>query len=142
VDVQGQNLYVRVLSDRVMVRVGGGWVDLEQYLREYIGKRRGGRRRSGSVASSSTGGGGEYEFLDLDSVEGRSGTPGSGRATSSLGVYSSPPRSASVTGNASGRISSMDLRRSVSPMGFADDGTVGKVSGGSTRRMFVRRKQT
>jgi Growth-Arrest-Specific Protein 2 Domain len=49
-------LYVRVLSDRVMVRVGGGWVDLDQYLREYIG-RRGDRRQSE-----------EYEFLE---VEGR-----------------------------------------------------------------------
>lgn len=46
----GVNLYVRILSDRVMVRVGGGWVDLDQYLREYIGKREvSNRRRSGSV---------------------------------------------------------------------------------------------
>ena len=147
VDVQGQNLYVRILSDRVMVRVGGGWVDLEQYLREYIGKRggSGGRRRSGSVASST--GGGEFEFLDLDAGEGqgqgrRSVTPGlvGGRATSSLGVYSSPPRNVSAGASGSGRMSSLDLRRSVSPMGLEEG--MGKASGSSTRRMFVRRKQT
>ena len=131
IDVQGQNLYVRVLSDRVMVRVGGGWVDLEQYLREYIGKREY-RRRSGSIASSV----GEYEFVDLDGEQGRrSVTPGvggsGGRASSSLGAYSSPPRSG--TG---GRVSSLDLRRSVSPIGLDEKASVGP------RRMYVRRKQT
>ena len=49
-EMGGVNLYVRILSDRCMVRVGGGWVDLDQYLREYIGKREvSNRRRSGSV---------------------------------------------------------------------------------------------
>ena len=135
VDVGGVNLYVRILSDRVMVRVGGGWVDLEQYLKEYVGKREY-RRRSGSVTSSP--GIGEYEVLDLDDqLKGRMGStpPSLGmRAASSLGTYSSPPRG-------SGRVSALEFR-SVSPAaagGFEDaHGSIGRAGG--TRRVYVRRK--
>lgn len=136
VDVGGVNLYVRILSDRVMVRVGGGWVDLEQYLKEYVGKREY-RRRSGSTTSSP--GIGEYELLGLDDPPmGRMGStpPTLGmRAASSLGTYSSPPRG-------SGRVSALEFRRSVSPAGgggFEDGhGSIGRAGG--TRRVYVRRK--
>lgn len=137
VDVGGVNLYVRVLSDRVMVRVGGGWVDLDQYLREYIGKREY-RRRSGSVASSATGDVGFelFEFEEHGSgIGSKKGTPTQGRATSALGVYPSPPRG-------SGRVSALDLRRSVSPgieEGGSMTGSIGRSNGGP-RRMFIRRK--
>jgi hypothetical protein len=114
-----------------MVRVGGGWVDLDSYLIEYIGKRR---RTSSNVEVN------DYEFLE---VEG-------GRSVSALGVYSSPPRGG---GRNSGRMSAMEIRRSVSPMElrrsvspcFTEDGnssvgfgSIGRAGG--TRRMFVRRK--
>jgi hypothetical protein len=137
VDVGGVNLYVRILSDRVMVRVGGGWVDLEQYLKEYVGKREY-RRRSGSTTSNR--GIGEYEVLELDDQpKGRMGStpPSLGmRATSSLGTYSSPPRG-------SGRVSALEFRRSASPAGFSGGfedghGSIGRAGG--TRRVYVRRK--
>ena len=120
-----------------MVRVGGGWVDLEHYLKEYVGKREY-RRSSGSVTSSP--GIGEFAVLDLDEGRGRIGsTPpslGGMRAASSLGLYSSPPRG-------SGRASALEFRRSVSPAagggGFEDGhGSIGRAGG--TRRVYVRRK--
>jgi len=115
--------------------VGGGWVDLEQYLKEYVGKREY-RRRSGSVTSSP--GIGEYEVLDLDDqLKGRMGStpPSLGmRAASSLGTYSSPPRG-------SGRVSALEFR-SVSPAAAAafedGHGSIGRAGG--TRRVYVRRK--
>lgn len=126
VDVAGVNLYVRVLSDRVMVRVGGGWVDLEQYLVEYVGKREY-RRRSGSVEPMAE----SYEVVDLDERRNVSNpvvlTP-EGRTVSSLGFHSSP----------SGRISAMEFRRSVSPA-FEEGGSIGR-TGGMARRVYVRRK--
>ena len=142
VDVGGINLYVRILTDRVMVRVGGGWVDLDSYLREYVCKRREYRRRSGSAASGT-----DFEFFEVAeggrTVSSPVGLNSSGsRAGSSLGVRGSPPR------NGNGRISAMELRRSVSPAfstgGDSEfcgngNGTVGR-SGGGTRRVFVRRK--
>jgi len=148
VDVAGVNLYVRILSDRVMVRVGGGWVDLEHYLVEYIGKHR---RRSGSTepnsatskrnASSSASAYGSsprmdaYEFLELDDSPMSSGGQ---RSVSSLGVpYGSPPRG-------SGRHSSLEMR-SVTPeignAGANPAGSIGRAAGGGyIRRMYVRRK--
>ena len=140
VDVGGINLYVRILSDRVMVRVGGGWVDLDQYLSEYIGKRESThRRRSGSVEPLSTAQMREELGFEFVEVEERRGLGGGMRSTSSLGVYhSSPPR-----GVGGGRNSSLEVRRSVSPFGGqgfqGEDGSPIGVVGG-TRRVFVRRK--
>ena len=121
VDVNGVQLFVRILSDRVMVRVGGGWVELDQYLREYIGKRESThRRRSGSVEPLSPEMG--YEFLEVDERR---------RCVSSLGMHSSPPRGG-------GRNSSLEVRRSVSPFGDEMGGIV--TVGTGTRRVYVRRK--
>ena len=118
-----------------MVRVGGGWVDLEQYLKEYVGKREY-RRRSGSATSSH---GGEYEILEWNEGGKRNvSTPPTmqmmmgTRSSSSLGIHhTSPPRG--------GRVSALEFRRSVSP-GISEDGTgsIGRAAG--TRRVYVRRK--
>jgi hypothetical protein len=154
-----------------MVRVGGGWVDLDSYLREYIGKREAGRRRrSGSVEPIHRE---DFEFLEIDeppvggTTFGRRNvtTPGGvrattplgermtppvgsgGRSVSSLGVYHSPPR-------AGGRNSSMECRRSVSPGlispgleeisgpgSVGSNGSIGRSAGGAVTRRMYVRRK-
>jgi hypothetical protein len=110
-----------------MVRVGGGWVDLEKYLVEYIGKRR----RTG---------GEDFEILELDYSSGNFGgaVKRGERSVSSLGVYSSPP-----TGG--GRSSSLGVRGSPpggrnSSLGFQTTGLGVRSSppGGRTSSLGIR----
>jgi Growth-Arrest-Specific Protein 2 Domain len=104
-----------------MVRVGGGWVDLDSYLREYIGKRESSyRRRSGSVEPLQQQPG--SPLLSVELVELEVGA----RSVSSLGVRNEN----TGEGSASGRRSALEVRRSVSP--FEEKGT---------RRVFMRRTQ-
>ncbi|KAK0615929.1 hypothetical protein B0T17DRAFT_510492 [Bombardia bombarda] len=74
-------LHIRCVGEkgeRVMVRVGGGWADLGEYLKEYASHH--GRRSQGGAAGES-----KVEVKDLPRV------PMSSRAATAMGGGSSPP---------------------------------------------------
>ena len=80
-------LYVRLVGengDRVMVRVGGGWADLGEYLKEYAAHH--GSKRSVSTASA-------FDFHTLPS------TPGSGQKSEGAKTQPGTPKWGSRPGS-------------------------------------------
>lgn len=127
-------LYIRLVGEkgeRVMVRVGGGWADLAEYLKEYA-THHGSKRRvvsEGRIEIQDLGGAHHHTLHPSRSISSlrsvspapgsRSSSPAPGgrsRSASALGIRSSSAmgnRSSSAMGNRSS--SAMGMRRAESP---------------------------
>ncbi|GAB1314179.1 GAR domain-containing protein [Madurella fahalii] len=104
-------LFIRCVGEhgeRVMVRVGGGWADLGEYLKEYASHHG---RRSGAAGGVD---GGRVEVKDLPRTGMGMGTPPS-RPTSAMD--SSSP----VGGSGGGSISPLKLRKTRRPTTASDN---------------------
>ncbi|KXX74597.1 hypothetical protein MMYC01_209737 [Madurella mycetomatis] len=106
-------LFIRCVGEhgeRVMVRVGGGWADLGEYLKEYASHHG---RRSGAAGGAD---GGKVEVKDIPrtGMGMGMGTPPS-RPTSAMG--SSSP----VGGSGGGSISPLKLRKTRRPTAASDN---------------------
>ncbi|RPB16184.1 hypothetical protein P167DRAFT_542440 [Morchella conica CCBAS932] len=121
-------LYIRLVGERgerVMVRVGGGWADLAEYLKEYA-THHGSKRRTvsgGGIEIQDLGGGAQHHSLHAV------------RSRSSLRSNSPAPgqsRSGSPPGGRSRSVSAVGLRsRSNSALGVRPGSSLGNRPGSS-----------
>lgn len=106
-------LFIRCVGEhgeRVMVRVGGGWADLGEYLKEYASHHG---RRSGAAGGAE---GGKVEVKDIP----RTGT-GMGMGTPPSRPTSAMDSSSPVGGSGGGSISPLKLRKTRRPTAASDN---------------------